>query len=118
MRVAERAAELSEHALRGARRLGDLYLEASARLNLGVLAAEQRAFSKADVVLITDGVDHDRDGQLRQLDGLRAHGAALFAVGIASAVPAWISDRATQSVVVQTNDLDGASAKLDGVFSM
>jgi uncharacterized protein with von Willebrand factor type A (vWA) domain len=81
-------------------------------------AAEQRAFARADVVLITDGVDHDRDGQLRQLDGLRAHGAALFAVGIASAVPAWISDRATQAIALAPGDLDGASAKLDGVFSM
>ncbi len=38
----ERAAELSEHALRQARRLGDGYLEASAQLNLGALAVDQR----------------------------------------------------------------------------
>ncbi|MFZ5441746.1 MAG: tetratricopeptide repeat protein, partial [Myxococcota bacterium] len=43
----ERAAELSEHALRLARRLGDGYLESSAQLNLGALAVDQREFPAA-----------------------------------------------------------------------
>ncbi len=43
----ERAAELSEHALRQARRLGDGYLEASAQLNLGALAVDQREYPAA-----------------------------------------------------------------------
>ncbi len=43
----ERATELSEHALRQARRLGDGYLEASAQLNLGALAVDAREYPEA-----------------------------------------------------------------------
>ena len=43
----ERSAELSEHALRLARRLGDGYLEASALLNLGALAVDTREYPAA-----------------------------------------------------------------------
>ncbi len=43
----ERAAELSEHTLRLARRLGDGYLESSALLNLGALAVDQREYPAA-----------------------------------------------------------------------
>src|SRR5690606_11411250 len=43
----ERSAELSEHALRLARRLGDGYLESSAMLNLGAVAVDQRDYVAA-----------------------------------------------------------------------
>ncbi len=43
----ERAAELSEHSLRQARRLGDGYLEAAAQLNLGAIAVDQRELPAA-----------------------------------------------------------------------
>ncbi len=43
----ERSAELSEHALRLARRLGDGYLESSALLNLGAVAVDQRDYVAA-----------------------------------------------------------------------
>ncbi len=47
----ERAAELSEHSLRQARRLGDGYLQASAQLNLGALAVDAREYPEAKRLL-------------------------------------------------------------------
>ena len=80
--------------------------------------AEARSFAKADVVLITDGADPDQAAQLAQLDALRKRGAALFSVGIGSEIPTWIAERSTQAIAISPQDMTGASAKLDGLFSV
>ena len=58
----ERAAELSEHSLRQARRLGDGYLEASAQLNLGALAVDAREYPEARRLLESARVGFERLG--------------------------------------------------------
>jgi len=80
--------------------------------------AEARAFSRADVVLITDGSDPDREGQVAQIEALRSKGAALFSIGIGYDVPTWIQERATQAIAISPQDMIGASTKLDALFSV
>lgn len=81
-------------------------------------AKEHRDFKRADVVLITDGADSDRAGQLAATRAFKAKGAALFNIGIGSAVPEWLQEQASASVVVYPGDMAGASGKLDEVFSV
>ncbi|HEY1086600.1 MAG TPA: sigma 54-interacting transcriptional regulator, partial [Archangium sp.] len=58
----ERAAELSEHALRQARRLGDGYLEASAQLNLGAVAVDLREHAEARRTLEASRLGFEQQG--------------------------------------------------------
>lgn len=81
-------------------------------------AKEHRDFKRADVVLITDGADYDRESQLRATRAFKAKGAALFNIGIGGAVPEWLQKEASASVVVHPGDMTGASGKLDEVFSV
>lgn len=81
-------------------------------------AQEARAFKRADVVLISDGVDGDSARQLEQLRLLKNDGAALFTIGIGCEMPDWLVEKASASTVVYPGDMEGASGKLDAVFSV
>ncbi len=78
--------------------------------------AANKALGKADVVLITDGLDSDDLGP--SVKALRAIGASsfLFAIGCAASA----EHRRLFDSVTEINELDlsGPSTKLDGVFSV
>jgi hypothetical protein len=82
------------------------------------LTSGSKAWKKADVILITDGVDHDLSGISLGLDRVRDSGATLHAIAIGCDLGKTISDRAASTTRIDHEDLGGASPKVDAVFSI
>ena len=73
-----------------------------------VKALASRGDKGADIVLVTDGIDHDTEAHVEAMDAAKAIGARVWTVAIECAIP---SDAALRAGAAQYTELGGAQMR-------
>lgn len=84
-----------------------------------VMQANEGPWSRADVIVITDGESGDYDRQQAAVDAIKKRGGHLYVVGIGITPHGVLADEADESVVISSDDIKiGDAAKVSAVFTM
>jgi uncharacterized protein with von Willebrand factor type A (vWA) domain len=76
-------------------------------------------WKRADVILITDGIDGDEDGQAHAIARIKDRGGHLYVVSIESKATGVLHDEADEEVFISHQDIaKGDPSKLGTVFSI
>ena len=77
-----------------------------------------KTLRKADIILVTDGVDYDRDGIAAAMSRASEGGVAVHVLAIGCDVPSYLSAGAATVTKMDRSDLDANTDKVHAIFSI